>query len=130
MTFDLWILMAATLLGLVHLSLASFLYKAQEGNAYTAGPRDDERPRTGAAGRLDRAQRNFLETFPLFAACVLVVHVSGTAGSLSFWGGVLYLAGRIAYLPLYAFGVPWLRTFSWNIATLGLVFVGLQVFAL
>lgn len=128
MTFDLWILLAAALLGLVHVSLSSFLYKGQEGNAYTVGPRDEPRPRKGVAGRLDRAQWNFLETFPLFAVCILVAHVSGTAGNLSWWGGVLYLGGRIAYLPLYALGVPWLRTFSWNIATLGLVFVGLQVF--
>lgn len=129
MIFELWILLAAVLLGLVHVSLASFFYKAQEGNAYTVGPRDDDRPRHGVAGRLDRALRNYLETFPLFAACALVVHVSGTAGHLSWWGGVLYLGGRVAYLPLYGLGVPWLRTFSWNIATLGLVLVGLQVFA-
>ena len=24
-------------------------------------------------------------------------------------------------------GVPWLRTFSWNVATLGLVLVGAQI---
>lgn len=39
----------------------------------------------------------------------------------------LYRAGRLVFLPLYAVGVPWLRTFSWNLATLGLVLVGTQV---
>lgn len=32
----------------------------------------------------------------------------------------MYLAGRCLFLPLYAAGAPWIRTFSWNFATLGL----------
>jgi hypothetical protein len=39
----------------------------------------------------------------------------------------MYLGGRILSLPLYAAGVPKLRTFSWNLATPGLVLVGLPV---
>jgi len=38
-------------------------------------------------------------------------------------GASAYLAGRLLFLPLYAAGIPWLRTFSWNAATLGLVMV-------
>jgi uncharacterized MAPEG superfamily protein len=68
-----------------------------------------------------------METFPLFAVAVLVVHVTGAGGALSTWGSVLYLGGRVVYLPLYAAGVPWLRTFSWNLATLGLVLTGAAV---
>ena len=47
---------------------------------------------------------------------------------MSSWGAALYLIGRVLFLPLYAFGIPWLRTFSWNLATLGLVMVGVQLF--
>lgn len=126
MTFELWILLAATLLGLVHLSAASFAFKAQVGNRYTVGARDEDLRPVGVAGRLARAQANFLETYPLFAVCVLVVHVTGSEGALSGWGAALHLGGRILYLPLYAAGVPWLRTLSWNVATLGLVLVGVQ----
>ena len=90
--------------------------------------RDEDLRPTGVAGRLHRAQWNFLETFPLLAACVVIVHLADRAGSLSHWGGLLYLAGRILFLPLYAMGVPWLRTLSWNLAILGLVLVGAQVF--
>lgn len=128
MTFELWVLVAATLLGLVHLTAASFSFKAQVGNQYSVGPRDEDIQPTGVAGRLHRAQRNFLETFALFAALVLVVHVSGRAGSASQWGASLYIIGRVLFLPLYALGVPWLRTLSWNLATLGLVVVGAQLF--
>jgi len=128
MTFELWLLLYASLLGLVHMTAASFTFKAQVGNAYTVGARDEAIQPTGVAGRLHRAQQNFLETFPLFAVCVLINFVTGTAGALSYWGCILYVSGRSLFLPLYAVGIPWIRTFSWNIATLGLVMVGVQVF--
>jgi uncharacterized MAPEG superfamily protein len=126
MTYELWTLLAAVLLGLVHLSAASFTFKAQVGNSYAVGPRDEGLQPKGVSARLYRANANFLETFPYFAACVLVVHVTQAYGALSGWGSTLYLAGRVLFLPLYAAGTPWLRTFSWNAATLGLVLVGAE----
>lgn len=128
MTFELWILLAASFLGLIHLSAASFAFKAQVGNKYTIGARDEDLKPTGIAGRLYRAQWNFLETYPLYVVCTLIVFITNTAGSLSYWGACLYISGRIIFLPLYVMGIPWIRTFSWNIATLGLVLIGLQVF--
>ncbi len=127
MTLELWTLLAACFWGIVHLSAASFAFKAQVGNEYSVGPRDKNLQPSGVAGRLHRAQQNFLETFAIFAACVLLVHLTSANGSLSYWGSILYLVGRVLFLPLYAWGVPWLRTLSWNLATLGLVLVGAQV---
>jgi uncharacterized MAPEG superfamily protein len=125
-TFELYALLAATALGLLHLSAASFSFKAQVGNRYMVGPRDEARKPTGTAARLHRANINFLETFPYFAACALSVQLAGTSGAISETGCILYLVGRVVFLPLYAFGVVWLRTISWNVATLGLVLVGFQ----
>lgn len=126
MSYELWTLLCAVLLGLVHLSAASFSFKAQVGNAYTVGPRGEGLQPRGVSARLYRANANFLETFPYFAACVLVVHLTQADGALSWWGCTLYIAGRILFLPLYGAGTPWLRTFSWSIATLGLVLVGAE----
>ena len=126
MSIELWSLLAAMVLGLVHLTAASFTFKAQVGNRYTVGARDEDLRPVGVAGRLDRAQRNFLETFAIFAAAVLLVSHLGQEDRISTLGSLLYVAGRVAFLPLYAVGVPWLRTFSWNIATLGLVLVGAE----
>lgn len=124
MSIEMMSLFGAMVLGLVHLTAASFTFKAQVGNTYTVGPRDDDKPRTGVAGRLDRAQRNFLETFAIFAAAVLMFHALGRSSSwLSEAGAVVYLVGRILFLPLYAMGTPWLRTLSWNLATAGLAMV-------
>ena len=124
MSVELWAVFGAMVLGLVHLTAASFTFKAQVGNAYTVGARDEDLRPKGMAGRLDRAQRNFLETFGIFAAAVLMLELLHRGGDwLSVYGSMMYLGGRVLFLPLYAAGVPWLRTFSWNIATLGLAMV-------
>jgi uncharacterized MAPEG superfamily protein len=53
--------------------LASHAASLQRGYLWTAGSRDEAVPRlTGMAGRLERALHNFVETFPLFAAAVLI----------------------------------------------------------
>jgi uncharacterized MAPEG superfamily protein len=124
MSVEFWTLFGAMALGLVHLTAASFTFKAQVGNAYSVGARDEDIRPSGVAGRLDRAQRNYLETFAIFAAAVLMLESLDRTGSwLSVAGASIYLGGRVLFLPLYAAGVPWLRTFSWNIATAGLVTV-------
>ena len=127
MSVEFWCLYAAMGLALVHLTAASFTFKAQVGNRYTVGARDEDLPPLGVAGRLARAQRNFLETFAVFAAAVLMLRLLDGEGAWSAWGSLLYVGGRVLFLPLYAMGAPWLRTFSWNLATLGLVLVMAEV---
>ncbi|MEO8113235.1 MAG: MAPEG family protein [Phenylobacterium sp.] len=128
MTVEFCALLGAMVLGLVHLTAASFTFKAQVGNAYTVGARDEDLRPAGVAARLDRAQRNFLETFAIFASAVLMLGVLGrTGGWLSEAGAAIYLAGRLLFLPLYAAGIPWLRTLSWNLATAGLAMVMVAV---
>ena len=123
MSVELWCLFGAMVLAVVHISAQSLVYRAQAGNDYMVGARDEVKPATGVAARLDRASRNFMETFPVFAAAVLLVHVTDGAGVRSYWGALVYLGCRFLFLPLYAAGVPWLRTFSWNAATAGIVAV-------
>ncbi len=72
---------------------------------------------TSVAGRLDRALSNFLETFPLFAAAVLIAHAAGRHDWMTIWGAQLYFWGRVAYVPLYAFGIRLVRSLVWNVAT-------------
>jgi len=115
-------LVAAAVLGLVHIVLAAQSASLQRGYRWTAGPRDEPiPPLVGIAGRLARANANFLETFPFFAAGVLAVLVTGTDSAWSKWGVILYLSGRVAYLPLYAFGVFLVRSLAWNVAIAGIV---------
>ena len=80
------------------------------------------------AGRLERAFRNFLETFPFFAAAILVAALAGRHNWATLCGAQLYVAARIVYLPLYAFGVPVLRTLVWAAATIGILLVVAALF--
>ncbi|MEM8662631.1 MAG: MAPEG family protein, partial [Pseudomonadota bacterium] len=74
--------------------------------------------------RAERAYRNLLETFPLFAAFALAVAVTGTANGLSATGAWIYLAARVAYVPAYISGVPHVRSLIWVAAMVGIAMVG------
>jgi uncharacterized MAPEG superfamily protein len=123
-------LVAAAALGLVHIVLASQSASLQRGYRWSAGPRDEPLPPlVGIAGRLARANINFLETFPFFAAGIVAVLATGTHSPWSKWGVVLYVSGRVAYLPLYALGVFLVRSLAWNVAIAGIaaIYVALVV---
>jgi len=87
------------------------------------GPRDDARPMTGVAARLERSFRNFAETFPLFAAALLAALAASKAGPLTLWGSWLYVGARLVYVPLYAAGTPVVRTLAWTVSMIGIVMV-------
>ena len=128
MTFELRILALSVVLGLVQIVLASHAASLQRGYLWTAGSRDEAvPPLIGIAGRLERALRNFVETFPLFAAAVLIAHVTNTHSWMTEWGVQLYFGARVGYLALYAAGVFLLRSLVWNVATLGIAMVLLSL---
>jgi uncharacterized MAPEG superfamily protein len=106
MTIELTMLALSIVLGFVHIVLASHAKSRQYGYRWTASARDEiQAPLAGVAGRLERASTNYLETFPLFAAAVLIAHVAHRDDALTHWGVQLYFWARVVYLPLYAFGV-------------------------
>ena len=99
MTTELWLLVASVILGLVHLIAASHLISFQYGYRWTASSREEPvPPLRGLANRVDQATTNFLETFPFFAALVLVAHFTNRDGLLTVWGAHLYFWARLGYL--------------------------------
>jgi len=126
---ELSMLAVAIVLGLFQLLIAARAGNSQRGLKWNVGPRD-EAPKSVSkvAGRLERASRNFMETFPFFAAAVIVATLAGRHNWATLWGVQLYVAARIIYLPLYAFGVPGLRTLVWLVATLGIILIVAALF--
>lgn len=115
-------LVCSSLLGIVHLLVVAQFSRQHYGLKWIGSARDDPRPAmSGIGGRLERAYRNFLETFPYFVAAVAAVMTSGEADRVSAWGAIAYFAGRLLYVPLYATGVPVVRGLVWNIPTLGIL---------
>ena len=124
MTIELKILAWSICLGLVSVLIAASLGSAQRGLQWNVGNREGEaKPLTGAAGRADRAMWNFLETFPFFAAAVLAVVLARGNSAHTALGAQLYFWGRLAYLPLYIIGIPYIRTLAWAVSLCGLLLV-------
>ena len=122
---ELSMLVGAVVLGMLQLLIGARTGNSQRGLKWNVGPRDQPpaNPVSKVAGRLERAFRNFLETFPFFATAVIVAALAGRHNWATVWGSEVYLAGRIVYWPLYGFGVPVLRTLVWLVATLGLLLI-------
>ncbi len=107
---------------LVHIFGAGHLKTKQYSANWNVGARDAVLPPvTGVAARVDRALRNFLETFPFFAAAVLAVVVLERDDASTALGAQCYFWARLAYVPLYAAGVPYLRTVVWGVSLWGLL---------
>lgn len=122
MSVELRLLIWSVLLGFVHIIASSHAKSLQRGYRWTASARDEVLPPLkGAAGRLERALANYMETFPLFAALVLAAEVARVHTSLTEWGAFLYIGARAIYLPLYALGVPLIRSMVWNVAAIGML---------
>src|SRR5215472_15977352 len=121
-------LWASALLGLVQLVLWVVFNAVAGRTRWALGARDASVPSMGTVGaRVDRAWWNFLETFPIFEALVLLATATGKHTAMIGYGSQLYFYGCVIYLPLYAFGVPVLRTLAWSIATIGIVTVLLGI---
>ena len=111
-------------LGLLHLVLAVGMVTRDKGLKWNVGARDAGGAPVGAVTeRVNRALRNFLETFPLFAAAVLAVAVAGRFDATTALGAQLYFWSRVAYVPLYAAGIPYVRTLVWGVSIAGLLMV-------
>ncbi len=128
MALELQLLAVAVIIGFIQILWAAAAARRQQGLKWAAGPRDEVKAVDGVAARLDRALRNFMETFPFFATAVIVTYLGGKLGDLTLWGSVLYVAGRALYVPLYAAGVPLVRSLVWTVAMVGLGMVVAAIF--
>ena len=115
MSPELTILIWAALLQVGQLALTVVFADAQTGIPYGAGPRDEARRLTGIAGRLDRALSNHQAALVLFTIAVLAVELGNGSTALTIACAWTYLVARIAYVPAYVSGIPYLRSTIWTI---------------
>ena len=53
--------------------------------------------------------------------------MSDLSSTVTIWGAVLYLLGRILFAPLYLIGVLYLRSLVWRISLIGILMIGFEV---
>lgn len=129
MTAELTYVALTILLAVVQIFLPATGRTLQHGPKWNAGPRDGAVPPSNViTGRLERAQSNLYETLPLFIGAVLVAHVAGEDGFLTYWGASLYFWARVVYVPLYAFGVTGLRSLAFLASLAGLLMIVAALF--
>lgn len=121
MAVELRILALGAVLLVVYIFTATRFKTAQYGRKWNVGARDETltapNPMTG---RMMRAQANFEETFPIAIVALLGVVLANRTSELTALGGWIWLGARVVYLPLYAFGVPVVRTVVFVISMVGL----------
>ncbi len=129
MTPEFIALAAVLILAIVQIFWAASARTAERGLKWNAGARDEHVPPPGKlAGRLDRAQANLYETLPIFIAAVLIAHVADRNTASTALGAMLYFWARLAYVPLYALGFPYVRSLAFVVSFVGLVMILLSIF--
>jgi uncharacterized MAPEG superfamily protein len=122
MTTELVILAWGCVLGLVHIFAAVRVKTRQYGTAWNVGARDEALPPPEPlVGRLARAQANYFETFPIAAAAILIVYTTGLHDRVTALGAIIWLVARAIYLPVYALGIPVLRTALFIASVIGIL---------
>lgn len=107
------ILAAYGLLVLLTLLLQVIGGMQQLSLGYLLSSRDETRTVTGMTARLERALNNSLVAMALFAPAILILVVLDRTGSTSLLAAQVFLIARIVYLPVYALGIPAIRTLAW-----------------
>ncbi len=128
-TTEITMLLWSVVLGLVQILIASMAVNKDVGLPYNLSSRDEPAPPISkVAGRLLRASANFRETFGLFAVSVILVALLHRQNATSAIGAQIYFWARLVYVPVYALGIPVVRTLLWALSIAGLVMVLLAAF--
>jgi uncharacterized MAPEG superfamily protein len=125
MSMELTLLIWSTGLFALYVGVQSVLYRMQHGVDFAMTGRDEEPPPDRLNGRAEKALRNLLETYPVFVV-LGVAAAMGQGDGLSLAGTWIYLVARVVYLPLYVFGVKYVRSLVWTVSAIGLIlmFIG------
>lgn len=120
------ILLWSVVLAMGYLVAHAVLMRMQIGLPHSNSNRDHDPEPSLHSARAMRAFRNFLETYPMFIALVVVIAMTQTSSAVSVWGGWIWFGARVLYLPAYILGFGRSRSAIWIVSLigLGLMFIG------
>ena len=90
---------------------------------YLFSSRDEDLETSEFFGRANRALKNLFETLPIFIGLVLISIIKEVDNSSL---ALLWLISRTIYIPLYIFGVNYLRTAVWAIGLICLIIMSIK----
>ena len=108
----------SVVLWIVHVLIQGGIGNSVFPRGYLATARD-QALNTGNVyhGRATRALANYVENLAPFVALDLGL-IFNHAGS---YGATIWILARAVYIPLYLFGVPYVRTLAWLASLIGLI---------
>ena len=126
MSIELALLLWSLVVYALYLGAQSLIYRWHYGLMYAQTARDAAGPESELLGRAERALKNFNETYVPFVVLLLIAHLARPGDPLVFWGALVWFAARLAYLPLYLFGIFMVRSLVWFVSAIGLflMFIG------
>ncbi|MCC5981340.1 MAG: MAPEG family protein [Oceanicaulis sp.] len=127
MSIELSWLSAAAALFFIQIVVEAIIDNRQYTNRELMGPRDNLAPPVAIVGRAKRATANMIEAMCMFVPLVLIVELSGRANEWTALGCAIFVLARLAFAPLYWFGVPVLRSVAFFVGIIGLIMIFLQV---
>ncbi len=69
-------------------------------------------PLASWATRMKGAHNNAVENLAVFAALVLVAHVTGVNNETTALACAIYFWARVVHFAIYTFRIPWIRTLA------------------
>lgn len=88
---------------------------------------EDPKPLSPWAERMKRAHSNAVENLVVFAALVLVVHLSGANNAMTALACEVYFWARVAHFLVYTFKIPLLRTLTFAVGFACQILLAMQV---
>lgn len=124
---EVWVLGWSAVL-LVAQVIAQASARGDLGQKYLLSSRDEGlNSKSVVAGRLQRALHNLLETYPAFIALVVALALTGRTGGIAATGALIWIVARVIYVPLYAAGIPVVRTIAWFASIIGLALIAIRL---
>ena len=121
MTPELTYLLYGTILLVLHIVVQATVSDLSKGLGWALGNQDEDRDQGIYADRLQRALRNYLETFPAVVALALLLAVTESGTATSALGAALWFWARVAYIPSRLSGLPLVRSVAWLTSLAGIV---------
>jgi uncharacterized MAPEG superfamily protein len=106
-----------------------------QDQAYGAGWLQSNRSTTGLAPLPEMAQRavraheNLKENYPPFAVAIFLLAFSGGYTPYTAMAALVFLLAWLVHIPSYIIGIPWLRTSSWAVGFIAMLYLLIMALA-
>ena len=120
MSVELWSIVGLSLMLLAVTLMQGALVPLTQGIRWGLGSRDGAIERTALQGRFARAVQNQIEAMLIYVPLMALVLVLGRESGITAIAAWLMIGGRLAFIPLYLWGVFGLRSVAYGVSLIAI----------